>query len=242
MAINFGKSPVTGMDDKELLLVSEGYVARPVTVSKDTVAGLTPVDGHYIIPQGTYLYGKEGSLLVNPQQEAVAVNETVTKSTLTVNSSVIVTAKAEGDLSAYTVAFEKGTKRTLSVNFDVKTTALVVTLAVDKTGAITTTYKEVVDAINDDIVANTFVKAELASGVGEDAVAAEAVAAPLSKGGDATVDKDIDGILYHSVDVTDGEATGALIIHGYVNVDNMPSVPSAAVKAKLPHIVFGRKD
>ena len=45
MAINFGKSPVTGMDDKELLLVSEGYVARPVTVSKDTIAGLTPVDG-----------------------------------------------------------------------------------------------------------------------------------------------------------------------------------------------------
>ena len=230
MAINFGKSPVTGMDDKELLLVSEGYVARPVTVSKDTIAGLTPVDGHYIIPQGTYLYGKEGSLLVNPQQEAVAVKETVTKSTLTVNSSVIVTAKAEGDLSAYTVAFKKGTK------------ALVITLAVDKTGAITTTYKEVVDAINDDIVANTFVKAELVSGVGEDAVAAEAVAAPLSSGGEATVDKDIDGILYHSVDVTDGEATGALIIHGYVNVDNMPNVPSAAVKAKLPHIVFGRKD
>ena len=242
MAINFGKSPVTGMDDKELLLVSEGYVARPVTVSKDTIAGLTPVDGHYIIPQGTYLYGKEGSLLVNPQQEAVAVKETVTKSTLTVNSSVIVTAKAEGDFSAYTVAFKKGTKRALSVNFDVKTKALVVTLAVDKAGAITTTYKEVVDAINDDIVANTFVKAELASGVGEDAVAAEATAAPLSSGGDATVDGDIDGILYHSVDVTDGEATGALIIHGYVNVDNMPSVPSAAVKAKLPHIVFGRKD
>ena len=242
MAINFGKSPVTGMDDKELLLVSEGYVARPVTVSKDTIAGLTPVDGHYIIPQGTYLYGKEGSLLVNPQQEAVAVKETVTKSTLTVNSSVIDTAKAEGDLSAYTVAFKKGTKRALSVNFDVKTKALVATLAVDKTGAITTRYKEVVDAINDDIVANTFVKAELVSGVGEDAVAAEAVAAPLSSGGEATVDKDIDGILYHSVDVTDGEATGALIIHGYVNVDNMPSVPSAAVKAKLPHIVFGRKD
>lgn len=242
MAINFGKSPVTGMDDKELLLVSEGYVARPVTVSKDTIAGLTPVDGHYIIPQGTYLYGKEGSLLVNPQQEAVAVKETVTKSTLTVNSSIIVTAKDEGDLKAYTVAFKKGTKRALSVNFNVKTKALVVTLAVDKAGAITTTYKEVVDAINDDIVANTFVKAELVSGVGEDAIAAEATAAPLSSGGDATVDGDIDGILYHSVDVTDGEATGALIIHGYVNVDNMPNVPSAAVKAKLPHIVFGRKD
>ena len=242
MAINIGSNPVTGMDDKELLLVSEGYVARPVTVSKDTVADLTPVDGHYIIPQGTYLYGKNGSLLVNPQQEAVEVKETVTKSTLTVNSSVVVTAKDEGDLSAYTVALTKGTKRTASVSFDVASKALVVTLAVNKADAITTTYKEVVDLINNDIVANTFVVAELASGVGDDAVAAEAVAAPLSTGGDATVASDIDGVLYHSVDVTDGEATGALIIHGYINVDNMPSVPSAAVKAKLPHIVFGRKD
>lgn len=242
MAINIGSNPVTGMDDKELLLVSEGYVARPVTVSKDTIADLTPVDGHYIIPQGTYLYGKNGSLLVNPQQEAVEVKETVTKSTLTVNSSVVVTAKDEGDLSAYTVALTKGTKRTASVSFDVASKALVVTLAVNKADAITTTYKEVVDLINNDIVANTFVVAELASGVGDDAVAAEAVAAPLSKGGDATVASDIDGVLYHSVDVTDGEATGALIIHGYINVDNMPSVPSAAVKAKLPHIVFGRKD
>lgn len=242
MAINIGSNPVTGMDDKELLLVSEGYVARPVTVSKDTIADLTPVDGHYIIPQGTYLYGKNGSLLVNPQQEAVEVKETVTKSTLTVNSSVVVTAKDEGDLSAYTVALTKGTKRTASVSFDVASKALVVTLAVNKADAITTTYKEVVDLINNDIVANTFVVAELASGVGDDAVAAEAVAAPLSTGGDATVASDIDGVLYHSVDVTDGEATGALIIHGYINVDNMPSVPSAAVKAKLPHIVFGRKD
>lgn len=242
MAINIGSNPVTGMDDKELLLVSEGYVARPVTVSKDTIADLTPVDGHYIIPQGTYLYGKNGSLLVNPQQEAVEVKETVAKSTLTVNSSVVVTAKDEGDLSAYTVALTKGTKRTASVSFDVVSKALVVTLAVNKADAITTTYKEVVDLINNNIVANTFVVAELASGVGDDAVAAEAVAAPLSTGEDATVVSDIDGVLYHSVDVTDGEATGALIIHGYINVDNMPSVPSAAVKAKLPHIVFGRKD
>ena len=242
MAIDVGIRPVTGMDDKELLLVSEGYVARPVTVSKETIADIKPVEGHYIIPQGTYLYGKEGSLLVNPQQEAVAVKETVTKSTLTVNSSVIVTAKAEGDFSACSVEFKKGTKRSLSVSFEVKTKKLIVTLAVDKADAITTTYKEVVDAINDDIVANTFVTATLATGVGEDALAAEAGAANLSAGGAAKVNGDIDGILYHSVDVTDGEATGALIIHGYVNVDNMPSVPSAAVKAKLPHIVFGRKD
>ena len=242
MSINVESQPVTGLVEKELLLISEGYVARPVTVSKDTVAGLQPIDGHYIIPQGTYLYGKNGSLLVNPQQEAVEVKETVTKSTLTVNSSVIVTAKDEGDLSAYTVALTKGTSRTASISFDVASKALVVTLAVDKTGAITTTYKEVVDLINNDIVANTFVVAELASGVGDDAVAAEAAAKPLSAGGAATVTGDIDGILYHSVDVTDGEAIGSLIIHGYIDVDNMPSVPSAAVKAKLPHIVFGRKD
>ena len=68
--IDFKVKPIKGFDD-ELLLISEGYVARPVTLSKNTIAGLTPDDdGHYVIPQGTFLYGANGnSLLVDPQQE-----------------------------------------------------------------------------------------------------------------------------------------------------------------------------
>ena len=53
---------------------------------------------------------------------------------------------------------------------------------------------------------------------------------------------DIDGVLLHSVDVTDGEATGAMMIGGNINIDNMPVTPDAAVIAKLPNINFLRRD
>ena len=49
-------------------------------------------------------------------------------------------------------------------------------------------------------------------------------------------------IVVHSIDLTAGETAAAMMIAGYVNVDNMPFVPSTAVKAKLPHIVFSRID
>ena len=99
-----------------------------------------------------------------------------------------------------------------------------------------------VKAINENIEANSLVIAKLASGADGSALAT-AVSSTSLAGGDAmSVSGDIDGILYHTVDVTDGEAMGAMIIHGYINEDAMPDVPGAAIKAKLPHIVFGRKD
>ena len=230
--------------DKELLLVGEGYVARPVTVAKSTIAGLQPNDaGKYIIPAGTYLYGSTGeSLLANPQQIAVAVVPTSAHATVTIGTKLVVEAKAEGDL-AYNIALVAGTKRNPSIAVSGTGSAKVVTvtLGVDKAGAVTTTYGDVVTLINGDAEANTYVVASLAEGVDADTVAV-AGEGTTAGGGAETVASNIDGILYHSVDVTDGEATGAMIIHAYINVDNMPSVPGEAVKAKLPHIVFARKD
>lgn len=233
--------------DKELLLIGEGYIARPVTVDKNTVAGLQPTDkGRYIIPYGTYLRGESGSLVSNPQQVAKAVVPSVTRATLTVNSSVKITAKQDGAL-VHTVEFVAPSGQAVS-NASVEvsggaTKAIKVLLAGKADGTVKTTYAKVVELINNDIEANTYVVAELESGVGDDVVAAAAASAPLAHGGAMTVTGDIDGILYHSVDVTDGEATGALIINGYINVDNLPQgEPGDAVKAKLPHIVFGRKD
>jgi hypothetical protein len=235
--------PVKGFDD-ELLLVGEGYVARPVTLSKSTIAGLTPDDdGHYVIPQGTFLYGANGnSLLVDPQQEAVAVIPTVTKATVTLNSILVLTAADEGNVT-YTVELQAGTTTApLSVAVD-SSHNLTVTLETDFNGAVLSTYGDVVDAINSDIVANTYFVASIASGADKDTIAQVEAATPLAGGGNTTVSSDIDGVLYHSVIVDDGETTGAMIIHGYINADKMPGgMPGAAVKAKLPHIVFGRKD
>lgn len=232
--------------DKELLLVGEGYIARPVTLNKNTISGLTPNDaGKYIIPYGTYLYGADGeSLLSNPQQYGIAVVPTVTHATATINSSLVVNAKSEGSL-AHVVTLVAGTSTlstpVITVTGTGASKTITIDLAVDSLGNVTSTYGDIVDLINNDMVANTFITAEMDTGVDPETIAA-AGTGTTSGGGNETVSSDIDGILYHSVDVTDGEATGALIIHAYINVDNMPSVPGAAVKAKLPHIVFARKD
>lgn len=241
MAIDIVQKSVTGFD-KELLLVGEGYVARPVTVDKTTISGLTADDdGHYVIPQGTYLYGANGSLLDNPQQIAVAATVTDTRATGTIGSTVKVTSKLDGNV-ADTVALTVGTKKVASVRVVTgNTNAITVELAVDKSGSVTTSYAEVIELLNGDMVANTFIIAEPVANADVTAMAA-ADSVTLSGGAVGTVTGDIDGVLYHSVDVTNGEATGAMIISGYIDSDKMPVTPSAAVKAKLPRIVFGRKD
>lgn len=232
--------------DKELLLVGEGYIARPVTVNKDTIPDLEPDEmGRYVIPYGTYLYGADGeSLLTNTQQYGVAVVPSVTYATATVGSGIVVTAKESGAVT-HTVKIVAGSTvlltPALTVSGSGTSKTITIDLAVDSAGDVTSTYGDVVDLINNDPEAGKIVVAELETGVSGTTIAA-AGTGTLSGGGTETVDSDIDGILYHSVDVTQGEATGALIIHAYINVDNMPSVPGDAVKAKLPHIVFARKD
>ena len=240
MSINVQTKKVDGFD-KELLLIGEGYIARPVTVDKSTISGLVADDkGHYYIPQGTYLYGAEGTcLLANPNQKAIAVVPTVINATATLASAVVVDAKDEGT-SSVKVELVVGTAHKIKVA--VAGNTITVTLAVDKNGAVKDTWEDVVKAINENIEANSLVVAKLASGADGSALATAVSSTSLSGGDAMAVSSDIDGILYHTVDVTDGEAMGAMIIHGYINEDAMPAVPGAAIKAKLPHIVFGRKD
>ena len=240
MSINIQTKKVDGFD-KELLLVGEGYIARPVTVDKSTINGLVADDkGHYYIPQGTYLYGAEGtSLLANPNQKAVAVVPNVASATATLASAVVVDAKDEG---TSTVKVELVVGKAHKNKVAVAGNVITVTLAVDKSGAVKDTWEDVVKAINENIEANSLVVAKLASGADGSALATAVTSTSLAGGDAMTVSSDIDGILYHTVDVTDGEAMGAMIIHGYINEDVMPAVPGAAIKAKLPHIVFGRKD
>ena len=238
MSVNFQVTPVDGLD-KELLLNVEGYIARPATISKAAIPDMKPdADGHYIVPQGTLVVGKSGSILENPLQEVVQATVTQTRATATVASKFTVTAKTAG-VVAYTVTLAKGTNGNSSVSFD--GTDVKVTLAVNRSGNVKTTYKDVVDLINNDAAVNSYVVAKLVDGEDGSDVAAETTET-LAGGAAEAVTGDIDGILYHSVDVTKGEAPATVLIRGVVNVDNMPVEPSAAVKAKLPHIIFGRID
>lgn len=49
----------------------------------------------------------------------------------------------------------------------------------------------------------------------------------------------VDGILLHDVDITDGDATAALVFRGTIREDKIGNgTVDANIKTKLPHIVF----
>ena len=239
MSINFGYKKVAGFD-KELLYNQVGYLAKPVTLDKTSVTDLQPDDaGNYIIPQGTLLYGANNtSLLLDPNQNAKVVEPSVTKATIAINTVLNITAKADDSVS-YAVTISVGTARRPSIT--ATATAATINLGVDKSGSVTTTYNDVVSLINTDMVANSYVVASIADGQDGDTVAA-AGTGTTTGGATTTVPSDIDGVLLHSVDVTNGEAVGAMMIGGNINIDNMPVTPDAAVIAKLPNIRFLRRD
>ena len=228
--------------DKELLLLGEGYIARPVTVDKTTITGLLPTDtGRYIIPQGTYLKGKAESLLVQPQQVAVQANVTVTKASAALITDIHLEAEQEGNVTyAVTLVDPAASNAGLSVDTDTAAKTVKVTLKTDSKKKIVSTLEDVVNAINEDMLANTYVNAKVDDDKKDNI--ASAGTATLAGGGAEAVTGFIDGILYHSVDVTDGENTGALIISGVIDIDKMPMGVGEAVKKALPHIQFGRKD
>lgn len=252
MSNDFSSKKLVGFD-KTLELYHEGYVAQPVTVNKSTISGLTAdAAGNYYIPQGTFITGAVNSLIDNPMQYAIQATVSETKAAITVNSSVVITAKQSGAL-AYAIQFVKGTEgipvnpkdltMKASVAYTAATTKFVVTLQVDGDGVIYATYNDVVAAINNDLIANSLITAALASGVDIDTLATVTTVDAVTAGGATEVVTGIiDGILHNTIDVTNGEAVGAMMIAGYVNVDNLPTVPSAAVKAALPKIMFGRID
>lgn len=242
MAINFGVEAVDWLD-KELLLNVEGYLARPVTVNQSSLAGITSVDGHYIIPQGSYLYGANGtSLLEDPNQLAVVVVPAEAKATATINNILVATAKAEGAVAIpITLSVATDGSHNDKITYDA-TNGVNVVLGLKKDGiTVKSDYETVMKELNSDREVNSVVVFSIAAGQ-DGSTVADAGTATTASGGSSTVASDIDGILYHSVDVTRGEAVGTMVIHGIIDVDKMSSEPGAAIKAKLPHIQFARKD
>lgn len=54
------------------------------------------------------------------------------------------------------------------------------------------------------------------------------------KANDATAE----GVLFNDTDVTYGPASGALLIHGFIDSSKLPEVPSAEAKETLKQITF----
>ena len=51
-------------------------------------------------------------------------------------------------------------------------------------------------------------------------------------------DATAEGICHYDVDVTDGDASGAIVIHGFIKEGSMPTAPAAAAKSALPLVFF----
>ena len=49
---------------------------------------------------------------------------------------------------------------------------------------------------------------------------------------------DAKGVVFYDVDVTDGDRSGALVLHGFVKSSALPAVPTAEAKTALNQIAF----
>ncbi|HRV03001.1 MAG TPA: hypothetical protein P5539_15005 [Mesotoga sp.] len=106
-------------------------------------------------------------------------------------------------------------------------------------GDIVSTVTEVVEAINDHFDASQIIKAE-ATGEGDpDTTAAIAVAATALTGGDDGSGYEAEGVLLYDVDVTHGDAPGAMIVWGFIDKSKLDEDPcDDAVEALKGRIVF----
>ncbi|NGP60066.1 hypothetical protein FLT15_17480 [Paenibacillus thiaminolyticus] len=51
-------------------------------------------------------------------------------------------------------------------------------------------------------------------------------------------DENAEGVLFNDVDVTHGPASGALLIHGFIDLKKLPEAPDAAAVGALKQITF----
>ena len=236
----FKQTPISGMEDS-ILYFTENYVAKPIMLDKTTITGLTAnADGKFIIPRGTFLTGTAGSLKERPNQVAKQAVFTGVAGTLNLLTYVRIVDKQESN-RVLTFKVTKPAKATTTATVAVSGLTIEIKVANDGTN-ILTTLGDIVTLINGNMEANSLCVASLTDETKADTVATEVASAVTAGGANDTGTGDVDGILMHSVDVTDGEATGALVIAGFVDLDKINIEPSTNFKTKIPMIAFLRKD
>ena len=236
----FKQTPIAGMEDS-ILCFTENYVAKPIMLDKTTITGLTAnADGKFIIPRGTFLTGTAGSLKERPNQIAKQAVFTGVAGTLNLLTYVRIVDKQESN-RVLTFKVTKPAKATTTATVAVSGLTIEIKVANNGTN-ILTTLGDIVTLINGNMEANSLCVASLTDETKADTVATEVASAVTAGGANDTGTGDVDGILMHSVDVTDGEATGALVLAGFVDLDKIGIEPSTNFKTKLPMIAFLRKD
>jgi len=108
--------------------------------------------------------------------------------------------------------------------------------AAEIAGKIVSTVAEVVDAINGHFDVAKLIEAEA---IGKDSGLAIAVAATPLAGGDDGSGYEAEGVLLYDVDVTHGDAPGAMIVWGFIDKSKLDEDPcDDAVAALAGRIVF----
>jgi hypothetical protein len=223
---------------KQILKFPDHYVAMTVTVTDDGVA--EDSDGNKIVPMGTIVGGN--GVLQNPGNPVANVRAGEAKATLVTactakNSNISYTAHAAGVAgNAIKIAYLDPAAANVALAVTVAGTVITINLATDESKAITTTAGDIIAAILDNAPAVALVDA-VPSGKLDTGVVNAMTATALAGGADGTAGT-AEGVLMNDIDVTYGPALGAMIIHGFIDINKMPDKPSAADIAALRQIVF----
>lgn len=207
------------------ILKYEHFVSIGVTVSDSGISANS--DGKKIVPAGTIVGGVNSSALLDDTQlvsekntAGVAATATIVFGTPVANDTVILgehTFKYVASV-ANPNEFSTAAQLTTLINSTDEFTA------VNASGTITVT------SVLKGTAANSIPTGK--TGTGTETVS-------TFSGGTAGTGASAEGVLLEDVDVTYGAASGSMVIHGFININKLPSPPSAdAVKALAGRIVF----
>lgn len=236
--MKFNKKSYSGVKE---ILKTRDFEAIGVMVD-DT--GITAnADGLKIVPAGTVVGGKTKSALENEdeiiqEKNTQAVAASIILDSTNANSDILVTAINAGTVgNSIKVELKdpSGINQALSVS--VVGNAIVVSLATDGAGVITSTATDVIAAINAHLVAKDLVVAANADSNDGTGVVEAIVATALANGTNGT-GVDAEGVLLCDVDVTYGSAPGSMVIRGNIDLDKIATAPCADAMASLKNRVI----
>ena len=233
------------LNKKEILKFPDHYVALAVMVSDSGVSA--NADGKKIVSAGTIVGGKDASVLENLEQPVVDKNTSPVKAT---KDYAMADAAESGTIDMTLTALEfgaAGNSISLTLSSASAATGDVVEVSVSDTDitvkpvvadtTVTSTIGDVVAAINQHKDAKLLVVASAPEAALTTVVTKNITKTVLAGGSDGTV-TGAEGVLMNDVDVTYGPAPGAMIIHGFVAIDQLPEPPAFGAAAVLPMIKF----
>lgn len=234
------------LNKKEILKFPDHYVALAVTV--DDTGIVTNADGKKIVLAGTPVGGVSAPVLTDATQKVQKKNTAPTapvKASVILdctndNADIVITAVEAGIVgNGIKVQLKDPSGNSKALTVDLVDDVIVVSLATGETGVITSTAAQIIAAINASLEARALVVAANATSSDGSGVVNAITATALAGGSAGSAGASgAEGLLLNDVDVTYGPAPGAMLIHGFVDLNKLPEDPTAEVVAALKQITF----